>query len=834
MKKGIINKEWMLSNGTNPYLGPGGCLNEIIVRFFYKQLVSAIEYIHKKKIIHRDIKPQNIMLVQSRSLQKKYFIDYQNNFEKEVSYPSSSLPKRRDQIHLCWQESETEDINNSIESLSYHSLTDQSTTMDENGNHQSIFDVNSFMNYQYLPVLKLVDFGLAFQTKKSNMVVRKGHVGTLQYMAPEVVNGIEATYNSDLWSIGATLYECITGECPYRNRSRWKEDKREKNNNEIIRRPQIQEFSFEMKHVVSEMLSYHPEERSNYGKYNDNLFNYLPYKCITDVKSIEWEWKKEEERSHGSLNGNKTITINMTEKDKRINENLTISFESLNPESSCTAHQQDDQVNQVNQVKEIAHQSSLLTENDTEDNNVYMLMPTSPSKIYHENSKERNDPNSVIIVKNSRDNPQTLLKEERNNNSILSNQNHEMKPSTNSHLIKSESPHTSVKEEGHECITIHQNPKSNVNVKSLFKSKKQESLKGQETNSLTDYSFHTIEEDVNTKEAIKSEPRPAIHCEKQIQSLQQKQSPQQSQSSQSSPTVPTSSSLPKNLSNRKILMKNENPFISEIEILEFNDEETIPVNYPTIYRRKRNENKQFHAYSNNNEMMMINTPSKIMNSQNRRRYEDHCPRKCCLSPSSSEKTIGYIKDVVVEPMSNTIQSQYRNDDTDIKNDTIHINIKPHTLFNNKNSSSSNDSNKINIPKRQSKIYKFRNKDNHACSSTHNDEVQKSTTSEKITITTELLSPSSPSESCFTTPMNKQQHKSNKTNKTNESKKIRSPKQFMIKQSLLSKSSYNENPKSSLPPPSINDLITFNNINISENRTINPPSSSSMPYSGNSE
>jgi len=38
MKKGIINKEWMLSNGTNPYLGPGGCLNEIIVRFFYKQL----------------------------------------------------------------------------------------------------------------------------------------------------------------------------------------------------------------------------------------------------------------------------------------------------------------------------------------------------------------------------------------------------------------------------------------------------------------------------------------------------------------------------------------------------------------------------------------------------------------------------------------------------------------------------------------------------------------------------------------------------------------------------------------------------------------------------
>jgi len=38
MKKGIMNKEWTLNNGINPYLGPGGCLNEVIVRVFYKQL----------------------------------------------------------------------------------------------------------------------------------------------------------------------------------------------------------------------------------------------------------------------------------------------------------------------------------------------------------------------------------------------------------------------------------------------------------------------------------------------------------------------------------------------------------------------------------------------------------------------------------------------------------------------------------------------------------------------------------------------------------------------------------------------------------------------------
>ncbi|KAG0244036.1 Serine/threonine-protein kinase [Actinomortierella wolfii] len=41
---------------------PGGGLNEVIVRHFLKQLASALEFLRSKNLIHRDLKPQNLLL----------------------------------------------------------------------------------------------------------------------------------------------------------------------------------------------------------------------------------------------------------------------------------------------------------------------------------------------------------------------------------------------------------------------------------------------------------------------------------------------------------------------------------------------------------------------------------------------------------------------------------------------------------------------------------------------------------------------------------------------------------------------------------------------------
>lgn len=42
MKKGLINKNWLLNNEINPFIGQNGFINEIIIRLFYKQIGNII------------------------------------------------------------------------------------------------------------------------------------------------------------------------------------------------------------------------------------------------------------------------------------------------------------------------------------------------------------------------------------------------------------------------------------------------------------------------------------------------------------------------------------------------------------------------------------------------------------------------------------------------------------------------------------------------------------------------------------------------------------------------------------------------------------------------
>jgi Tol biopolymer transport system component len=79
---------------------------------------------------------------------------------------------------------------------------------------------------------KLLDFGLAklrtssvrsassSPTAGANITEQGSILGTLQYMAPEQIEGEEADARSDIFALGAVLYEMVTGKKAFRGKSR--------------------------------------------------------------------------------------------------------------------------------------------------------------------------------------------------------------------------------------------------------------------------------------------------------------------------------------------------------------------------------------------------------------------------------------------------------------------------------------------------------------------------------------------------------------------------------------------------------------------------------------
>jgi serine/threonine protein kinase len=79
--------------------------------------------------------------------------------------------------------------------------------------HRDIKPANIMLSYDRY--VKVMDFGIAKIMGEKGKTAAGIRIGTLWYMSPELIRGEEATVLTDIYSLGVTLYQMVTGRVPF-------------------------------------------------------------------------------------------------------------------------------------------------------------------------------------------------------------------------------------------------------------------------------------------------------------------------------------------------------------------------------------------------------------------------------------------------------------------------------------------------------------------------------------------------------------------------------------------------------------------------------------------
>lgn len=207
-KRDTVGNNPMTSDMMQKYPNPRvGGLNEVVVRHFLQQLSSALSFLRSQNLIHRDVKPQNLLLNPS----PLYYEEEKPEMMPFAVDDNSLLP-------VCGIKS--------------------------------------------LPMLKIADFGFARSLPSTSLA--ETLCGSPLYMAPEILRYEKYDAKADLWSVGTVLYEMVTGKPPFRASNHVELLRRIEKGEDRIKFPDEVLVSDAMKRLIRSLLRRDPKERSSF------------------------------------------------------------------------------------------------------------------------------------------------------------------------------------------------------------------------------------------------------------------------------------------------------------------------------------------------------------------------------------------------------------------------------------------------------------------------------------------------------------------------------------------------------------------------------------------
>lgn len=195
-----------------------GYLNEFLVKFMMHHIFNAVAYLHNNRIVHGDIKLENILLFSTVNTSET------ENFE-QVGFAS----KQSDVV---------DELRNSIQKK------------------YSIKTKNYLRNLTKYEI-KMIDFGCSKFFHKKQL---KGIIGTSVYCSPEVI-GNYYREECDEWACGILMYILLAAEPPFQGKDEEELFKNIKKGNLAFKSQRFKKVSNECIDLIKKLLVSNPEKR---------------------------------------------------------------------------------------------------------------------------------------------------------------------------------------------------------------------------------------------------------------------------------------------------------------------------------------------------------------------------------------------------------------------------------------------------------------------------------------------------------------------------------------------------------------------------------------------
>jgi len=207
-----------------------------LAKLYAAQLVCAVGYIHSQSILHRDLKPQNILLDKNHYIKIIDFGEAKEFVFEQATLRGSSF---------------------NYDSNKYQSNRNDSQELSA-GSFSSLFRKDSErFKIQAIPI----------QSKgpndNSKGLRKQGtFVGTPLYAAPEMLESNTSSKGTDLWALGCIIYQLYAGYTPF--------ESAESQSFQVFSSIMERKFTFpahfdaEIRDLIDKLLAYNPEERLGY------------------------------------------------------------------------------------------------------------------------------------------------------------------------------------------------------------------------------------------------------------------------------------------------------------------------------------------------------------------------------------------------------------------------------------------------------------------------------------------------------------------------------------------------------------------------------------------